>query len=35
VAVGPGHSLLFDASALHGVEDIDETPVSYLTAIFS
>jgi len=35
VAVSPGDSLLFDASALHGVEAIDETPVSYLTAIFS
>ena len=33
--VAPGDSLLFDATALHGFERIVETPVSYLTVIFT
>ncbi|RYE67275.1 MAG: cupin domain-containing protein, partial [Oxalobacteraceae bacterium] len=35
VTLEKGDSLLFEASALHGVEEILEAPVSYLTVIFS
>lgn len=31
----PGDSLLFDASALHGVDGILERPVSYLSIVFT
>lgn len=33
--VGPGDSLLFDATALHGTEFILEGPVSYLSIVFT
>ncbi|CAN7498094.1 XRE family transcriptional regulator [Variovorax sp. LjRoot84] len=33
--LGRGDALLFDASALHGVEAIIEAPVSYLAIVFS
>lgn len=32
--IGPGDSLLFDASALHGVEVIHHGPASYLSVVF-
>lgn len=35
VRVGPGDALLFDASAPHGVECVEEGPARYLCAIFS
>lgn len=35
VSLGPGDSLQFDASALHGIEAIDEGPVSYLSVVFT
>lgn len=35
VGLGRGDALLFDASAAHGVERIDEAPVRYLCAVFS
>jgi len=35
VAVGAGDSLLFDATALHGVEAIQVQPVSYLSVVFT
>lgn len=31
----PGDALLFDATALHGVERIEEAPVSYLSVVFT
>lgn len=31
VKLGPGDSLQFDATALHGVEAIDARPVTYLS----
>ncbi|WP_268902916.1 helix-turn-helix domain-containing protein [Bordetella pseudohinzii] len=33
--LGPGDTLLFDATALHGVVSIVEKPVSYLSVVFS
>lgn len=33
--VGPGDTLLFDATALHGSEEIVERPVSYLSIVFT
>ncbi|WP_436044708.1 helix-turn-helix domain-containing protein [Variovorax paradoxus] len=35
VAVGAGDSLLFDATALHGIEAIQAQPVSYLSVVFT
>ena len=35
MTVGPGDTLLFDATALHGVEAILERPVSYLSVVFT
>lgn len=35
VQLGPSDSLQFDASALHGIEAIDEGPVSYLSVVFT
>lgn len=35
LALQRGDSLLFDATALHGVEGIEETPVSYLCVVFT
>ena len=35
VAVGTGDSLLFDATALHGIEEIQAQPVSYLSVVFT
>lgn len=35
VSLGTRDSLLFDATALHGVEHIDEGPVSYLSLVFT
>ncbi|MDP9877928.1 transcriptional regulator with XRE-family HTH domain [Variovorax boronicumulans] len=35
VAVRAGDSLLFDASALHGIEAIQSGPVSYLSVVFT
>ncbi|MDP9975227.1 transcriptional regulator with XRE-family HTH domain [Variovorax paradoxus] len=35
VAVGAGDSLLFDATALHGIEAIQTQPVSYLSVVFT
>lgn len=34
-AVRAGDSLLFDATALHGIEAIEEGPVSYLSVVFT
>ena len=31
----PGDSLLFEASALHGIEEIQEAPVSYLVVVYT
>jgi transcriptional regulator with XRE-family HTH domain len=31
----PGDSLLFEASALHGIEEIQEAPVSYLVIVYT
>lgn len=31
----PGDSLQFDATALHGIEAIEEVPVSYLSVVFT
>jgi transcriptional regulator with XRE-family HTH domain len=33
--VGPGDSLMFDATALHGAEEILERPVEYLSVVFN
>lgn len=33
--LAPGDSLLFDARALHGIEQIMERPVRYLTVVFT
>lgn len=33
--VAPGDALLFDATALHGIEEVLEHPVSYLSVVFS
>lgn len=35
MTIGPGDSLLFDATALHGAEAILEHPVSYLSVVFT
>jgi hypothetical protein len=35
VKLGVGDSLLFDASALDGIEDIGTQPVTYLSVVFS
>ena len=35
VEVGPGDALLFDATAMHGLEAITEPCVSYLSIVFS
>ncbi|MGO4396337.1 helix-turn-helix domain-containing protein [Variovorax sp. M-6] len=35
VKLGVGDSLLFDATALHGIEDIGPLPVSYLSVVFT
>jgi transcriptional regulator with XRE-family HTH domain len=35
VELGSGDSLLFEASALHGIEAIHEPPVAYLSVVFS
>ena len=35
VKLGVGDSLLFDASALHGIEDIGTQPVTYLSVVFT
>jgi hypothetical protein len=35
VALRVGDSLLFDATALHGIASIDEGPVSYLSVVFT
>ncbi|WP_418147419.1 XRE family transcriptional regulator [Variovorax paradoxus] len=35
VGVGAGDSLLFDATALHGIEAIQTQPVSYLSVVFT
>ncbi len=35
MTLGVGDSLLFDAKALHGVEQILERPVAYLTVVFT
>jgi transcriptional regulator with XRE-family HTH domain len=35
VAVGAGDSLLFEATALHGIEAIQTQPVSYLSVVFT
>jgi transcriptional regulator with XRE-family HTH domain len=35
VEAGPGDSLLFEASAPHGIEVIHEAPVCYLSVVFS
>jgi transcriptional regulator with XRE-family HTH domain len=35
VAVRAGDSLLFDATALHGIEAIQVSPVSYLSVVFT
>jgi hypothetical protein len=33
--LAPGDSLQFDATALHGIEAIEEGPVSYLSVVFT
>ena len=35
LVLGPGDSLLFDATALHGIEVIGDDPVSYLSVVFT
>ena len=35
VEVGAGDTLLFDATALHGIEAIHAGPVSYLSVVFT
>lgn len=35
VTVGAGDSLIFDATALHGIEAIHTRPVSYLSVVFT
>jgi hypothetical protein len=35
VKMAPGDSLQFDATALHGIEAIEEEPVSYLSVVFT
>jgi len=35
VAVGAGDSLLFEATALHGIEAIQSGSVSYLSMVFT
>jgi transcriptional regulator with XRE-family HTH domain len=35
VKLAPGDSLQFDATALHGIEAIEEGPVSYLSVVFT
>jgi hypothetical protein len=35
VKLAPGDSLQFDATALHGIETIEEGPVSYLSVVFT
>lgn len=33
--LSPGDSLLFEASALHGIEEVQEVPVSYLVVVYT
>ena len=33
--LNPGDSLLFEASALHGIEQVQEVPVSYLVIVYT
>nr|WP_311732123.1 XRE family transcriptional regulator [Variovorax paradoxus] len=35
VKLGPGDSLQFDATALHGIESIEAGPVTYLSIVFT
>ncbi|WP_230559015.1 helix-turn-helix domain-containing protein [Variovorax paradoxus] len=35
VKLAPGDSLQFDATALHGIDSIEESPVSYLSVVFT
>lgn len=35
VKLAPGDSLQFDATALHGIETIEDGPVSYLSVVFT
>ena len=35
MTVKPGDSLLFDAKALHGIEQIHEGPVAYMSVVFT
>lgn len=35
VKLAPGDSLQFDATALHGIDSIEEGPVSYLSVVFT
>jgi quercetin dioxygenase-like cupin family protein len=35
VTVRAGDSLLFEATALHGIEEIHSGPVSYLSVVFT
>lgn len=35
VKLGVGDSLRFDASALHGIEDIGTQPVSHVSVVFN
>jgi hypothetical protein len=35
VKLRAGDSLLFDATALHGIEDLGTQPVSYLSIVFT
>lgn len=35
VKLAPGDSLQFDATALHGIDTIEEGPVSYLSVVFT
>lgn len=35
ISLAPGDSLQFDATALHGIERIEERPVSYLSVVFT
>ena len=34
-AIGAGDALMFDASALHGIDSVEEGPVSYLSVVFT
>ena len=35
VRLTPGDSLQFNATALHGIDSIEEGPVSYLSVVFT